>query len=102
MMTKKNYVLQALATLEEYWPIAKDLAQLVDHNVFNNEMISSIQQIISKTVSGLVDEAKKAKLQDAFSELERIKAMEEKVREEEKAELSELESLIENGGVDEE
>ena len=94
--SKKEYLLQALKTLEPYWPIVKDLETLIDHNVLNNETISSIQAIISKTINGLVDGAKKEKLQEGLAELERIKAMEEKVREEEKAELFELENLIES------
>ena len=94
MTSKKDYILKALQTLQPYWPIVEDLIKLVDHDVFTPEMINSIQQIISKTISWLVDGTKKEKLQEAFAELERIKAMEATARIEEQKELSDLEDQI--------
>lgn len=94
MITKKDYILKALQTLQPYWPIADDLMKLVDHNVFSDETITSLQQIIAKTIAWLVDGTKKEKLQEALAELERIKAQELRVRAEEQKELSDLEDQI--------
>jgi hypothetical protein len=90
-MTKQEFLLAILHKLEPERPPAKWLAIMVEFNLFGEQTLDKINNIIADSIKHTQDQAIQSKLQQVHTKLESILAREQAERE---IELQEAEDLL--------
>ncbi len=95
-MTRKEYLIKVLSFLEKDWPVATGLKTLIEEDSLDTETLDTIQKILDDAIEKTKNEKEKAKLQTMRNQLTYIQEQEAKERKIEEADLTILETELEN------
>jgi hypothetical protein len=87
-MSKKDFLIAVLQKLKEDWPPAQGLLIMVTYNLFGEQTVDKISDIIAESIKHTEDQLIKEKLSLAHASLERLQELEaeQKAIDEEEAE----------------
>ncbi len=96
-MSKSEYLLKFLSTMDKATlPITDDLIFLIQSNQVSDELIDSLVMMVKDTINSTKDELEKEKLQKSLTFLTKLQHAEQTSKLQDKADIDELESLLEN------
>lgn len=94
-MNKKEYLLKILSQLEPIWDLARWLKILVEQWHLDDNLLETVTQAVEWAIHTAKDELAKKKLEKSLSALQKLKEMEAKSREQDEADLAELDKMLE-------
>ncbi|MEI7478474.1 MAG: hypothetical protein WCJ81_08660 [bacterium] len=75
-MSKKEFVLQILTTLQGKWSMAKDITSYINQDLLDNEAINALVELFRQMATYVKDDNAKQKLLKAATMLENLKQLE--------------------------
>ena len=94
-MNKKEYLLKILSQLEPIWDLARWLKIFVEQWHLDDNLLETVTQAVEWAIHTAKDELAKKKLEKSLSALQKLKEMEAKSREQDEADLAELDKMLE-------
>ncbi|MFA5748254.1 MAG: hypothetical protein WC872_04065 [Candidatus Absconditabacterales bacterium] len=93
-MSKKEYILKMLESLDGILPIANDLKVLVEGDVVSDELIDTLIDMFKEINTSIIDIDKKEKIGKSISFLEKLKQVEVDQYQKDDQRVKEIENMF--------
>lgn len=93
-MSKKEYLLRLLDTLQDIWPLASGLYILVNANTVDENLIDILIKTIETSINTATDQVQRATLQKAKNFLQVLRDKEMVDKQQDEKDIKQLEDLL--------
>lgn len=95
-MDNKDFLLKTLQTLEKVWPPSTEMIKNLQENNYDEKTIDFLAEQMRDSISEVKDESIKKQLWKSIDILQKISEMEKSDDVNNKAEVEELENMLDN------
>lgn len=85
-----------LNALEKDWPLAKDLKRFLLLDRFDDQAINGLTEVLKQTITTVLKDGTRAKLEKGIAALEKIQQMEKEDSIRDEQEIAQLETMLNN------